>query len=147
MINAKQKLQNILNGEMNFYFRFKRIGIYKNGTLLDNLTDDNCSSGGSVFKRGGTCGIFAKIDIDEEDTWRIIQRFGVFRNMYSSFDLLLDPNGWYLNTDTNNQYSIVYPINSGGIDTLFLVAEGEAVRLQIVSGDFIVLLTDVLNFH
>ena len=67
--------------------------------------------------------------------------------MYSTFDLLLNPNGWYLNTDANNQYSIVYPINSGGIDFLVLIAEGEIVRLQIVSGEFIVLLTDVLNFH
>lgn len=146
-MTAKQKLQDILNGEKNFYFRFKRIGIYKNGTLLENLTDDNCSGGGSTFKRGDTCGIFAKIDIDEVDTWNIIQRFGVFKNMYSTFDLLLNPNGWYLNTDANNQYSIVYPINSGGIDFLVLIAEGEIVRLQIVSGEFIVLLTDVLNFH
>jgi len=147
-MTAKQKLQSILNGEMDFYFRFKRIGVYKNGQLLANLTDDNSPGGGSVFRRGGMMGgITAQIDIDEEDTWAIIQRSGAFRGMYSGFDLYLDINGWQLNSDLPNQYSIAYPVGAGGIDYLVLIAEGEAVRLQIVSGQVVLLLTDVLNFH
>lgn len=147
-MNAKQKIQSILNGELDFYFRFTRIGIYKNGQLLANLTDANCPGGGSVFKRGGSMGgIIAKIDIDEEDTWAMIQSCGAFRGMYSGFDLYLDTHGWRLNSNVANQYSIIYPVGVGGIDYLVLIAEGEAVRLQIVSGQFILLLTDVLNFH
>ena len=147
-MNAKQKIQSILNGEMDFYFRFKRIGVYKNGQLLANLTDDNCPGGGSVFKRGGMLGgMVAKIDIDEDETWSMIQRSGAFRGMYSGFDLYLDPHGWQVNTNTANQYSIVYPVGAGDIDFLVLIAEGEAIRLQIVSGQVILLLTDVLNFH
>ena len=147
-MTAKQKLQDILKGKVDFYFRFKRIGVYKDGTLLANLTDDNSPGGGSVFKRGGTFGgIVSKINFDEDATWAIIQRFGVFKGMYSGFDLWLDVNGWELNSDTPNQYSIVYPVNAGGIDFLVLVAEGDAVRLQIVSDNYIILLTDVLNFH
>lgn len=147
-MTAKQKLQSILNGEMDFYFRFKRIGVYKNGQLLANLTDDNSPGGGSVFRRGGmTGGLVAQIDIDEEETWSMIQRSGAFRGMYSGFDLYLDTHGWRLNSNDSNQYSIVYPVGAGGIDYLILVAEGEAVRLQIVSGQVVLLLTDVLNFH
>ena len=148
IMTPKQKLQKILNGEMDFYFRFKRIGVYKDGRLLANLTDENSPGGGSVFKRGGMLGgIVAKIDIDEDRTWNMVQNLGVFRNTYSGFDLWLDVNGWHLNTDEINQYSIVYPVNASGIDFLVLVAEGENIRLQIVSGDYIILLTDVLNFH
>ena len=143
-MEARKKLQDILNGEINFYFRFKRIGVYKNGTLLDNLTDNNSPGGGSTFRRSAA---IAKIDFDEEGTWAIIQRLGLFRNMCSNFDLWLDFNGWQLNSDTHNEYSIFYPIQAGGIDYLLLIAEGNHVRLQIVSGNYALLLTDVLNFH
>lgn len=147
-MTAKEKLKSILNGEMDFYFRFKRIGVYKNGNFLGNLTDSNSPGGGSVFKRGGTFGgMVAKIDIDNDETWKMIQSSGAFRNMYSGFDLWLDLNGWHINTNDENEFSIVYPVNAGGIDTLLLVAEGESVRLQINSGIYILLLTDVLNFH
>lgn len=147
-MTPKQKLQKILNGEMDFYFRFTRIGVYKDGRLLANLTDENSPGGGSVFKRGGSLGgIVAKIDIDEDATWSIVQRLGAFKGMYSGFDLWLDVNGWHLNTDEIDQYSIIYPVGAGGIDFLVLIAERECIRLQIVSGDYIILLTDVLGFH
>lgn len=147
-MTAKQKIQSILHGEIDFYFRFTRIGVYKNGQLVANLTDDNSPGGGSVFRRGGMAGgMVAQIDIDEEETWTMIQRYGAFRGMYSGFDLYLDFNGWKLNTDEPNQYSIAYRVGAGGIDFLVLIAEGEAIRLQIVSGMYILLLTDVLSFH
>ena len=147
-MTAKQKIQSILNGEINFYFLFQRIGVYKNGQLLANLTDANSPGGRSVFRRGGMAGgIVAQIDIYEEETWSMIQRSGAFRGMYSGFDLYLDLHGWRQNTNTPNQYSIVYPVGAGGIDYLVLIAEGEAVRLQIVSGQVILLLTDVVDFH
>ena len=89
-MTAKQKIQSILNGEMDFYFRFQRIGVYKNGQLLANLTDANSPGGGSVFRRGGMAGgIVTKIDIDEEETWSMIQSFGAFRGMYSESHMLL----------------------------------------------------------
>ena len=147
-MNAKEKLKSILNGEINFYFRFSRIAVFDDGRLVANLTDANSPGGGSVFKRGGLMGgIIAKIDIDEDDTWSMIQRCGAFRGMYSGFDLYLDFHGWQLNSNTVNQYSIAYFVGAGGIDSLALIAEGEAVRLQIVSGHMILLLTDVLNFY
>ena len=146
-MTAKQKIQSILNGEMDFYFRFQRIGVYKNGQLLANLTDANSPGGGSVFRRGGMAGGFvAQIDICEEETWSTIQRSGAFRGMYSGFDLYLELNGWYLNSDDPNQYSIAYAVGAGGIDYLVLIAEGEAIRLQILSGQFVILLTDILYF-
>lgn len=147
-MTAKEKLTRILNGEMNFYFRFKRIGIYKNGSLVGNLTDNNSPGGGSVFKRGGMLGgMVAKIDIDEEETWRMVQSCGAFKNMSSGFDLWLDLRGWHVNSNNGNEFSIVYPVNAGGIDSLLLVAHGETVRLQINSGIYVLLLTDVLNFY
>lgn len=147
-MNAKEKLQSILNGEINFYFRFSRIAVFKDGRLVANLNDTNSPGGGSVFKRGGLMGgIIAKIDIDKDDTWSMVQKCGAFRGMYSGFDLYLDFHGWQLNSNTPNQYSIVYFIGAGGIDSLVLIAEGEAIRLQIVSGHMTILLTDVSDFH
>ena len=55
-MTAKQKLQAILNGEFDFYFEFNRIGIYKNGQLVTNFTEENCPGSTSVFKRGGIAG-------------------------------------------------------------------------------------------
>lgn len=67
--------------------------------------------------------------------------------MYSGFDLLLSSEGWFLNTNEPNQYSICYNVFAGGIDKLVLVVEEDKVRLQITSNSYIIILADAINFH
>lgn len=140
-MEAKNKLQEILNGN-DFYFQFTRVGIYKNGKLLLTLTDDNCEDATTIFRRSA---VFSQLDF--RDTMEYIQRYGAFIGMYSGFDIFLDSEGWFINSNEPDIFSICYNVNTGGIDSLVLVAEGDKIRLQITSNQYIILLADVVNFH
>lgn len=140
-MKAKDKLQEIMNGD-DFYFQFTRVGIYKNGKLILTLTNDNCEDATTIFRRSA---VFSQLDFG--DTMEYIQRCGVFIGMYSGFDLLLSSEGWFLNTNEPNQYSICYNVFAGGIDKLVLVVEEDKVRLQITSNSYIIILADAINFH
>ena len=114
--------------------------------MILQLTKDNCDFSYTTFRKGGLMGgMVTKLDF-EDDAMSRLQRNGVFQGLDSGFNLWLDRNGWYENSNVGNQYSIIYPIGGGGIDALVLVAEGDAVRLQIVTGNYIVLLCDPLTF-
>lgn len=141
IMKAKEKLLDILNGS-NFYFHFTRVAVYKNGTRVLTLTDNNCEDSATIFKKKA---VFSQLDF--RDTMAYIQQCGVFVGMYSGFDILLEPSRWFVNTDEPTQYSICYNVHSGSIDDLILIAEGDNVRLQINTGSYNILLADVMNFH
>ena len=144
MQNAKEKLQNILHGEMDFYFRFMQINVYKNGALQMKYTED----ANSTFRRGGLAGgIVAQLDIDDDDTWEMIQKQGAFVGMYSGFDLFLNPGGWREQTNTSLEYAISYPIFANGIDYLILSTKDDSISLLITSGQLTLELTSIMNFY
>jgi hypothetical protein len=134
-MSAVNKLQKVLNGELDFYFSFESIQLFKGDTLLTVLNENNCDNSRAVFKRGGLYGgVFAAFDVMDDDTWGIIQSFGAFRGMYSGFNFCLDLHGW--RTNTNTPFSIIYPLYNGGLDTIMLIAAGDRVNMQIDSQDF-----------
>lgn len=140
-MKAKNKLQEILNGD-DFYFQFTRVSIQKNGKLTLTLTNDNCENATTIFRRSA---VFSQLDF--RDTMEYRQRCGIFIGMNSGFDIFLDSEGWFINTNESNQYSICYNVCAGGIDSLVLVAEEDKVRLQITSNQYILILADAISFH
>ena len=74
-MSAVNKLQKVLNGELDFYFSFESIQLFKGDTLLTVLNENNCDNSRAVFKRGGLYGgVFAAFDVMDDDTPETLQK-------------------------------------------------------------------------
>ncbi len=96
--NTKLTLLTIMSGS-DFYFRFTRINLYRNSSMILQLTSDNCDYSYTTFRKGGLLGgMVTKLDF-EDDAMSRLQRNGIFQGLDSGFDLWLDRNGWCQNSN------------------------------------------------
>lgn len=93
-------------------------------------------------------GILTKLDFAEEGM-EDLQQLGIFRGMYSGFDLYFFES-WRWISNSGPIHAIAYDVNADGIDKFIIVGgdDNMAVNVQVFTANrFIVQLGDPMFFY